>query len=172
MAAHGRGKNQNPDLSEGNHKADELVKTCTDQLFIDQLNDLTNKIAWVLDFQSHLIYQFCQNNFSAILQEYGLNSEFSTPPNAKYCLVQSCICAPLKRIQKKSQVLDLCCDTCTRSLQIISVERAFLNMLDRRAEIPNSMWTLLGDRYPVPKSWISARSDRVMPADVSYIVPP
>ena len=48
----------------------------------------------------------------------------------------------------------------------------FFNLLDQRAEIPNSMWALLGDRYPVLKSWISARSDRVMPADVSHVVFP
>ena len=100
-----------------------------------------------------------------MLQEYGLDSEFAEPPNAKCSPVQSCTCAPLKRIHKKSQVLGLCRGTCARSLQTVFVERAFLNMLDRRAEIPNSMWTLLGDRYPVLKSWVSARSDRVMPAD-------
>ena len=107
-----------------------------------------------------------------MLQEYGLDSEFAAPPNAKCSPVQSCTCAPLKRIHKKSQVLGLCRGTCARSLQTVFVERAFLNMLDRRAEIPNSMWTLLGDRYPVLKSWVSARSDRVMPADVSHVVPP
>ena len=42
VAAHGRCKNQNPDLSEGNRKADELAKACADQLFIDQLDDLTS----------------------------------------------------------------------------------------------------------------------------------
>ena len=41
VAAHGRCKNQNPDLSEGNRKADELAKACADQLFKDQLDDLT-----------------------------------------------------------------------------------------------------------------------------------
>ena len=70
VAAHGRCKNQNPDLSEGNRKADELAKACADQLFKDQLDDLTCKIAWVLDLQSHLIRQFCQNTSSAMLQEY------------------------------------------------------------------------------------------------------
>ena len=34
------------------------------------------------------------------------------------------------------------------------------------------MWALLGDRYPIFKSWISALSDRVMPDDVSHFVFP
>ena len=29
---------------------------------------------------------------------------------------------------------------------------------------------LLGDRYPVFKNWISARSDRIMPADINHII--
>ena len=108
-----------------------------------------------------------------MLQEYGLDAEFSEfaePLDFKVCPAQNCTCAPLKRIRKKSQVLGLCRGVCPRSLQTATVERAFLNLLDRRAEIPNSMWALLGDRYPVLKSWISARSERVMPADVSHVV--
>ena len=72
VAAHGRCKNQNPDLSEGNRKADEMAKACADQLFKDQLDDLTCKIARVLDLQSHLIHQFCQKTSNTMLQEYEL----------------------------------------------------------------------------------------------------
>ena len=172
VAAHGRCKNQNLDLSEGNRKADELAKACADQLFKDKLDDLTCKIAWVLDLQSHLIRQFCQNSSSAMLQEYGLDAECAEPSDVKVSPAQNCTCAPLKRIRKKRQVLGLCRGACARSLQTATVERALLNLLDRRAEIPNSMWALLGDRYPVFKGWISARSDRVMPADVSHVVAP
>ena len=72
VAAQARSKNQNPDLSEGNRKADELAKAYADQLFKDQLDDLTCKIAWVLDLQSHLIHQFCQKTSNIMLQEYEL----------------------------------------------------------------------------------------------------
>ena len=99
-----------------------------------------------------------------MLQEYGLDDEFAETPSVKVS-DQACTCAPLKRICKKSQVLGLCRGACARSLQTTTVERPFLNLLDLRAEIPNSILALLGDRYSVLKSWVSARSDRVMPAD-------
>jgi len=99
-----------------------------------------------------------------------LDVEFTESSDVKVSPAQNCTCAPLKRIRKKSQVLCLCRGACARSLQTATVKHAFLNLLDRRAEIPNSMWTLLGDRYPVLKSWISARSDRVMPTDKNHVI--
>ena len=143
VAAHSRCKNQNPDLSKGNRKADELAKARAEQLSKDQLDDVSRKIAWVLDLPSHLICQFCQNSSSTMLQEYGLDAEYAEPPNDKFSPVQSCTRAPLK-LRKKSQVLGLCRGTCARSLQTATVERAFLNLLDRREEIPNRMCALLG----------------------------
>ena len=91
MTAHGRWKNQNPDRTEGNRKADELAKAYINQLFKNQLNNLTSKIIWDLDFQSHLIYQFYQNTSSAILQEYGLDAEFTESSDIKISPAQNYI---------------------------------------------------------------------------------
>ena len=87
-----------------------------------------------------------------MLQEYGLDAECAEPSDVKVSPAQNCTCAPLKRIRKKSQVLGLCRGACARSLQTATVERALLNHLicwiDGQ-KFPNSMWALLGDRYPV-----------------------
>ena len=70
---------------------------------------------------------FCQNTSSAMLQEYGLDAEFTESSDVKVSPAQNCTCAPLKRIRKKSQVLCLCRGACARSLQTATVERALLN---------------------------------------------
>ena len=109
-----------------------------------------------------------------MLQEYGLDAECAEPSDVKVSPAQNCTCAPLKRIRKKSQVLGLCRGACARSLQTATVERALLNHLicwidGQKFRIPCGLCLGIGILF---SNWISARSDCVMPSDVSHVVVP
>ena len=172
VTAHGRDKRQDPYLSQGNQIADEAANSCASTLFQSHFDDLSSKLGWVLDLQIHLIHQFCRHISNDILQEYETDCDFPSSGVTRDRPILNCSCAPRRRIRKKSQVLNLCTGSCQRVLQIVTVERAFLNLLDRKAEIPNSMWNLHAERYPNFHRWISMSCEPHLPGDVSHVVPP
>ena len=154
LAAHGRNPHQDPYLTAGycgysNRLADEAARSCAADLFRTFAEHFLPAIQQAVSLQSHLIRFFVEQvGFSPLCEDESMertdvfsSSSISTPVNLGRV---GCTCVPSTRFSKKGRVT--CADSCPFALSVrsnVSVEKCFLNLVDKREWIPERVWLLI-----------------------------
>ena len=159
VAAHGRDRSQNPYLTHGNSQVDDLARNCAKRAFERLASNFLPEIISAVSLQIHLIKKFHDFSTSQPVPANSVN------PNGR-----TCTCIPGCRLRKK-QTLLCTCSASSNFRPSCSVEECFLNLVSRRDFIPDHLWGLLQNRYPVFSQWIEWKGRYCMALPSADVIP-
>ena len=164
--AHGRDRSQDPYLTEGNRQANDLAFDCAKQSFQQCATDILPEIKNAVRLQVHLINTFYTQSGNSPEEE----REQASGTQDSRGFTPRCSCVPGHRFRKKGRMFCTC--PASQSLSPdLNVEHFFLNLVDKKEFIPDSVWSLLKKRYPSFAMWIDWRGPLCHAQPSAHVIP-